>query len=65
MNQSQPPSQPTVERITVDVALTNAARLLHHAEAETNLATMERIEKLADSWISMASLLAQRERDAT
>lgn len=57
-------AQPTAERITVDTALANAARLLHNAELETNLATMERIEKLADSWVSIAGLLTQRERDA-
>lgn len=45
---------------TIETALTNAARLLHAAELETNLATMERLEKLADSWTAIASLLIRR-----
>jgi hypothetical protein len=56
--------QRTAERLTVDVALTNAARLLYAAELETNLALMERLEKLADSWVSIAGWIAQRDRDA-
>jgi hypothetical protein len=47
---------------TVELALANAARLLHNAESETNLALMERLEKLADSWIGIASMLVARER---
>jgi hypothetical protein len=49
--------------VTADTAMANAARLLRNAELETNLAVMERLEKLADSWIGIASMLAQRERD--
>lgn len=52
------------EPITVDAALHNAVRLLRNAEMETNLAAMERLEKLADSWVTIAALLMQRERDA-
>ncbi|MET7334359.1 hypothetical protein [Nonomuraea sp. NPDC005650] len=48
--------------MTVDEAVQNAARLLSNAELETGLARMERIEKLADSWLSLANLLAERER---
>lgn len=47
--------------ITFEDALENGARILKHAENETNLAAMERLEKLADSWINMAALLHQRE----
>lgn len=47
---------------TADEALANAARILRNAEVETNLATMERLESLADSWLAMANLLAERER---
>lgn len=54
--------QPTATVPTIDVALANAARLLHAAEMETNHATMERLEKLADSWVSIAGLLVQRDR---
>ena len=40
-----------------------AARLLHEAEMErTNTVLMERLEKLADSWIAIAGLLNERER---
>lgn len=46
---------------TVDMALMNASRLLHAAEVETNHATMERLEKLADSWVNIAGLLVARE----
>lgn len=52
------------EPITIEVALQSAARLLRNAEVETNLALMERLEKLADSWLGVAALLLQRERDA-
>lgn len=51
----------TVEPLTVDTALGNAARLLHNAELETNLPLMERLERLADSWIAIARTLDQRE----
>lgn len=63
---TEPPvgKQRTSEPLTIDVALANAARLLYAAELETNLALMERLEKLADSWVSIAGCLAQRERDA-
>lgn len=47
---------------TLDEALANASRLLNNAELETNLALMERLEKLADSWVSIAGLLLQRDR---
>lgn len=47
--------------MTAEEALNNAVRLLQAAETETNLALMERLEKLADSWIAVAGLLAQRE----
>lgn len=52
------PEPPKVDApITVDVALQTAARLLRAAEIETNLALMERLEKLADSWIAIARML--------
>lgn len=49
------------EDVTVAVALKNAARLLHYAELETDLGKMERIESLADTWVSIASLLSEKE----
>ncbi|WP_199553228.1 hypothetical protein [Streptomyces sp. N35] len=48
--------------MTSDEAIAHAARLLHAAETETNLALMERLEHLADSWIDVAALLSERER---
>lgn len=48
--------------MTFDEAIANAARLLQAAELETNLAMMERLEKLADSWVSIANLIRERER---
>lgn len=49
------------EPLTVDVALANTARLLRAAEMETNLPLMERLERLADSWVNVAGLLSNRE----
>ncbi|WP_326637301.1 hypothetical protein OG884_26585 [Streptosporangium sp. NBC_01755] len=48
--------------MTVDEALANAVRLLRNAEVETNLVLMERLEHLADSWLTIANLLVERER---
>lgn len=49
--------------MTCDEAIGHAARLLAEAELEaTNLQRMERLEKLADSWINIANLLRERER---
>lgn len=45
---------------TFEVAMGNAQRLLRNAETETNLALMERLEKLADSWITVAGLIHAR-----
>lgn len=53
---------PATPEVTAEEALANAARLLQAAEMETDLARMERYEKLADSWISYAAMLTQRER---
>lgn len=54
--------QPAIQepQLTPDVALANAARLLHNAELETNLPLMERLEHLADSWIAIARTLVER-----
>ncbi|MFJ2650886.1 hypothetical protein ACIO1C_29725 [Streptomyces sp. NPDC087420] len=51
----------TFTAVTAEVALGAAARLLRNAELETNLALMERIEALADSWVSIARLLIERD----
>ncbi|MGW6481310.1 hypothetical protein ACWGDS_26015 [Streptomyces sp. NPDC055059] len=47
--------------VTPETAIANAARLLRAAELETNLATMERLDQLAASWLGMAHLLMERE----
>lgn len=54
-------AQPVTQepQLTPDIALANAARLLHNAELETNLPLMERLENLADSWIAVARTLAE------
>lgn len=63
---TKPQSQaPAVKaKPTADAAIANAARLFEFAEMETDMAKMERFEKLGDSWMSLAGLLTQRERDA-
>lgn len=60
MSDDQSPAPPAANPLTVDSALTNAARLLHNAELETNLPLMERLEHLADSWIAIARTIAER-----
>lgn len=49
--------------MTADEAIANAARLLAQAELELiNLPLMQRLDELASSWLSIAALLAERER---
>lgn len=48
--------------MTFEQAIDNAARLLQAAELETNLAMMERLERLADSWVSIANSILAREQ---
>lgn len=45
--------------MTRDEALEHAARILHNAEGETNLALLERLNALADSWINLADVLTR------
>lgn len=54
---NEPVPEAVKETVTFQSALSDAARLLHHAELECDLAKMERYEKLADSWINIASML--------
>lgn len=49
------------QRVTVDTALGNAARILTAAEQEPVASRTEQLGGLADSWIVMASVLSQRE----
>jgi hypothetical protein len=54
-------SPPTAaEPVTAEGALVNAARLLRNAEMVTDLALMQRLESLADSWISIARVIGER-----
>jgi len=49
--------------VTSQEAIENACRLLDQAELElTNLPLMERLDELASSWLSVAALLAEKER---
>ncbi len=45
---------------TVDECVGNAARLLRQAEMTTDLALMERLEGVSDSWRALAGLLHER-----
>ena len=47
--------------VTFEQAIANAARLLRHAETETNLLLMERLDELAGTWLGVASLVNTRE----
>ena len=48
---------------TCDEAIGHAARILAEAELERcNLPLMERLERIADSWINIANLLREKER---
>jgi hypothetical protein len=51
----------TEQPLTMQQALSNAARILHNAETETNLPLMERLEHLAGAWIDIATLLHEHE----
>jgi hypothetical protein len=55
------PIAATTAPVTVDGAIGNAARLLQNAKMITDLALMERLERLADSWIAIARTVAERE----
>jgi hypothetical protein len=48
--------------MTADECLASAKRLLEFAELETDLAKMKAYNDLADSWISVAAALMERER---
>lgn len=50
---------------TIDEAVCNAARLLRNAETDTNLAMMERLDEMASTWLDLAHLLMERQRDLT
>ena len=50
---------------TVDEAIGNAARLLRNAESETDRALMERLDEMASTWLNLAHLLMERQRDLT
>lgn len=52
------------DEVTFAECTLNARRLLQNAEMETDLAKMERIEKLADSWIVLAQIVDKREASA-
>jgi hypothetical protein len=55
----EPDKDGAPEVLTVNRALGNAVRILRNAEMERDLALMERLTDLADSWIGVAALIAQ------
>ncbi len=61
MPADEPPPTPATVTITREVAIGHAARILLNAEMITDLALMERLEHLADSWLALAHLLTPEE----
>jgi len=57
------PAPTAADPLTVDSSLGHAARLLLNAEVVTDHSLMQRLESLADSWISIARTLLERDRD--
>lgn len=49
--------------VTWQQAMDNAARILQNIEAETNLATVETLNRVADTWLTYASILAHESED--
>jgi hypothetical protein len=47
------------EVLSISGALGNAVRILRNAEMERDLALMERLTDLADSWLGVAALITQ------
>jgi hypothetical protein len=61
----KPPGRPAVsgEPLTANEAIEHAARILAEAELErSNLPLMERLEKLAETWLGIAQTLVEKER---
>jgi hypothetical protein len=56
----EPLNQKLTDPMTADQAVANAVRLLEAAELERDLAFLERLGLLADSWIAIATLLVDR-----
>ncbi|GAB3693505.1 hypothetical protein [Nocardiopsis oceani] len=52
--------EPATAEPTLGHALHQAARILEWAEGETDLAKAKLFGDLADSWLGMASILAER-----
>jgi hypothetical protein len=47
--------------VTTDEAIANAARILEGAESVLDLALMDRLIALADSWLLLAARIIERE----
>ncbi|NUP39181.1 MAG: hypothetical protein HOY76_19745 [Streptomyces sp.] len=62
MSDEQPAAPAAATPITSETALGHAARLLLNAELITDQALMQRFESLADSWISIARTIVDRDR---
>lgn len=62
MSDDRAPAPSATDPLTVDSSLAHAARLLLNAEVVTDHSLMQRLESLADSWISIARTLMERDR---
>ncbi|MGW1744577.1 hypothetical protein ACWCRD_02955 [Streptomyces sp. NPDC002092] len=62
MSDNQTPAPAAADPLTVDSSLAHAARLLLNAEVVTDHSLMQRLESLADSWISIARTILERDR---
>lgn len=49
------------DTLTSQTAVANAVRLLESAEQETDRQLMEGLTRLAEGWVAVAGLLAERE----
>jgi hypothetical protein len=55
----EPAKDGGLEVLSISGALGNAVRILRNAEMERDLALMERLTDLADSWLGVAALITQ------
>jgi hypothetical protein len=61
-NSHKNPVRPTIRMPwTFEEAIGNAARVLEHAEMETDNVRMQGLDQLADSWATIAALIAQKD----
>lgn len=61
MEETGPPEPIVLAVPTADEAIAHAARILRAAEGELDRQMMERLTHMADVWVQVASIQAQRE----